>query len=63
MAQALPPRYAQAQTVCFTDERIKARYVSYPSPGGTSGTMRGYLVRPSGTGPFRPPSSSRRTAA
>lgn len=52
MAQALLPRYAQAQTVSFTDERIKARYVSYPSPGGTSGTMRGYLVRPNGTGPF-----------
>lgn len=52
MAQALLPRYAQAQTVSFTDERIKARYVSYPSPGGTSGTMRGYLVQPSGAGPF-----------
>ena len=33
--------------------RIKARYVSYPSPGGTSGTMRGYLVTPAGQGPFR----------
>jgi carboxymethylenebutenolidase len=52
MAQALLPRYAQAQTISFTDPRIKARYVSYPSPGGTSGTMRGYLVQPSGTGPF-----------
>src|SRR5689334_23483146 len=52
MAQALLPRYVQAQTISFTDERIKARYVSYPSPGGTSGTMRGYLVQPSGTGPF-----------
>jgi carboxymethylenebutenolidase len=52
MAQALLPRYARAQTVSFTDERIKARYVTYPSPGGTSGTMRGYLVQPSGTGPF-----------
>ncbi|APT59034.1 dienelactone hydrolase [Roseomonas gilardii] len=52
MAQALLPRYAQAQTVSFTDERIQARYVTYPSPGGTSGTMRGYLVRPSGAGPF-----------
>src|SRR4029434_2159963 len=31
---------------------IKARYVTYPSPGGTSGTMRGYLVQPSGPGPF-----------
>jgi carboxymethylenebutenolidase len=52
MAQALLPRYAQAQTISFTDQRIKAKYVSYPSPGGTSGTMRGYLVQPSGQGPF-----------
>jgi carboxymethylenebutenolidase len=52
MAQALLPRYAQAQTISFTDPRIKARYVSYPSPGGTSGTMRGYLVQPTGAGPF-----------
>jgi carboxymethylenebutenolidase len=52
MAQALLPRYAQAQTISFTDQRIKARYVTYPSPGGTSDTMRGYLVQPSGQGPF-----------
>lgn len=52
MAQALLPRYASAQTISFTDSRIKARYVTYPSPGGTSGTMRGYLVQPSGSGPF-----------
>jgi len=52
MAQALLPRYARAQTISFTDPRIKARYVSYPSPGGTSGTMRGYLVQPNGNGPF-----------
>src|SRR3954463_13860710 len=52
MAQALLPRYAQAQTISFTDPRIKARYVTYPSPGGTSGMMRGYLVQPTGTGPF-----------
>jgi carboxymethylenebutenolidase len=52
MAQALLPRYARAQTVSFTDTRIKASYVSYPSPGGTSGTMRGYLVQPIGAGPF-----------
>ncbi len=52
MAQALLPRYALAQTISFTDQRIKARYVSYPSPGGSSGTMRGYLVQPSGQGPF-----------
>jgi carboxymethylenebutenolidase len=52
MAQALLPRYVQAQTVSFTDERIKAQYVTYASPGGTSGTMRGYLVQPTGTGPY-----------
>jgi carboxymethylenebutenolidase len=52
MAQALLPRYAQAQTISFTDSRIKATYVTYPSPGGNSGTMRGYLVQPSGAGPF-----------
>src|SRR5437867_3550334 len=48
MAQALLPRYAQAQTVSFTDERMKAQYVNYPSPGGNSGSMRGYLARPAG---------------
>jgi carboxymethylenebutenolidase len=52
MAQALLPRYAEAQTISFTDERIKANYVEYPSPGGTSGEMRGYLVQPRGDGPF-----------
>ena len=52
MAQALLPRYARAQTISFTDPRIKATYVTYPSPGGNSGTMRGYLVQPSGAGPF-----------
>jgi carboxymethylenebutenolidase len=52
MAQALLPRYAQAQTISFTDARIKATYVDYPSPGGNSGTMRGYLVQPAGTGTF-----------
>jgi len=52
MAQALLPRYARAQTISFTDERIKATYVTYASPGGSSGEMRGYLVRPTGEGPF-----------
>ena len=51
MAQALLPRYAEAQTISFTDERIKANYVDYPSPGGTSGEMRGYLVAPTSEGP------------
>jgi len=52
MAQALLPRYARAQTVSFTDERIVPTYAEYPSPEGTSGDMRGYLVRPAGDGPF-----------
>ena len=52
MAQALFPRYAEAQTISFTDDRIKAKYVDYDSPGGTSGKMRGYLVQPKGDGPF-----------
>ena len=52
MATSMLPQYARAQTISFTDERIKAVYVEYPSPGGTSGTMRGYLVQPRGAGPF-----------
>ncbi len=51
-AQSLLPRYAEAQTISFTDQRIKALYVDYPSPGGSSGEMRGYLVQPRGDGPF-----------
>ena len=52
IAQSLLPRYAEAQTISFTDDRIKGLYVNYPSPGGTSGEMRGYLVQPTGQGPF-----------
>ena len=52
MAEALLPRYALAQKISFTDQRIRANYVSYPSPGGNSGSMRGYLVQPAGPGPF-----------
>lgn len=52
MAEALLPKYLIAQTISFTDERIKPKYVEYPSAGGTSGTMRGYLVQPAGDGPF-----------
>jgi len=52
MAESLLPRYAEAETISFTDPRIKALYVDYPSPGGTSGEMRGYLVQPAGEGPF-----------
>ena len=52
MAQALLPRYAQAQTISSTDERISANHVEYESPGGTSGDMRGYLVHPAAAAPF-----------
>jgi carboxymethylenebutenolidase len=52
MAQALLPRYVAAQTISFTDSRIKANYMTYPSPGGSSGTMRGYLVTPSAPGKY-----------
>ena len=52
MAKALLPDYARAQTISFTDARIKARYVTYPSSGGNAQTMRGYLVQPAGEGPF-----------
>ncbi len=52
LAQSLLPRYAEAQTISFTDERIRPTYVDYPSPGGNSGSMRGYLVQPQGKGPF-----------
>ena len=52
MANALIPNYADAQEVLFSDERIKAKWVDYPSAGGTSGEMRGYLVQPASEGPF-----------
>lgn len=52
IATSMLPQYAKAQTISFTDDRIKARYVEYPSSGGTSGKMRGYLVQPKGEGPF-----------
>ena len=52
MAEALMPNYADAQEVLFTDERIKANWIDYASPGGTSGEIRGYLVKPVGDGPF-----------
>lgn len=52
MAEALLPQYARAQTISFTDKRIKARYVMYESPGGNAEKIRGYLVQPAGEGPF-----------
>ena len=51
-AISLLPDYARAQTISFTDTRIKAQYVTYPSPGGNAASLRGYLVHPVGQGPF-----------
>jgi carboxymethylenebutenolidase len=45
LAAALMPDYASAQQVSKTDERIKASYVTVPSPAG-NGSIKGYLVRP-----------------
>ena len=52
MANGMLPNYAAAQTISATDQRIKASYVTYPSPGGNGEKMRGYLVQPAGTGKF-----------
>src|SRR5450432_1920265 len=45
MLESLRPNYAFAQQVPKDDARIKAEYLSYPSPQG-SGTMRGYFAKP-----------------
>jgi carboxymethylenebutenolidase len=52
VAQGLLPNYARAQTISFTDPRIKASYVTYPSPGGNGDKIKGYLVQPAGSGPW-----------
>jgi carboxymethylenebutenolidase len=49
MLESLRPNYALAQQVAKTDARIKAEYLTYPSPQG-SGTMKGYFAHPAGTG-------------
>ena len=43
--EALMPNYALGQQVARDDERIRASYVTVPSPDG-HGFIRGYLVRP-----------------
>jgi carboxymethylenebutenolidase len=45
IVEALMPNYAAAQQVSKSDDRIKASYVTVPSPQG-NGTIKGYLVRP-----------------
>ncbi len=52
MAKALLPRYAEAQTISFTDKRIHPSYVKYRSPKGSTQKMRAYMVAPAGNGPF-----------
>ena len=42
---ALTPRFAEAQQVAPTDERLAAKYVEYDSPDGY-GKARGYLATP-----------------
>jgi carboxymethylenebutenolidase len=45
LVEALMPNYAMGQQVSRTDERIRASYVTVPSPQG-NGYIKGYLVRP-----------------
>src|SRR5438046_3132765 len=45
LLDALMPNYAFGQQVAKTDDRIKADYVTVPSPQG-NGSIKGYLVRP-----------------
>lgn len=52
LASSMLPNYALAQTIPFTDTRIRATYIDYTSPNGTSGSLRGYLAAPAGDGPF-----------
>jgi carboxymethylenebutenolidase len=47
LLDALNPRFAEAQQVAKDDARLKAEYVTFPSPQGNS-TTKGYLVRPAG---------------
>jgi carboxymethylenebutenolidase len=54
MAQALLPRYAEAQTVSFTDTRIKAQYATYPSRAATRGRYAAIWCSRRGRARFRP---------
>jgi len=53
MFEALRPRYALAQQIPPDHPSIRGEYVEYPSPRG-SGTIRGYLVRPTASAPPYP---------
>ncbi len=45
LVESLSPNYAWAQQVPKDDKRIRAEYITYPSPQGY-GSIRGLLVRP-----------------
>ncbi len=45
LVEALMPDYAMGQQIAHNDERIRASYVTLPSPQG-HGFIKGYLVRP-----------------
>jgi carboxymethylenebutenolidase len=45
LLESLSPNFAWAEQVAKTDPRLKAEYVTYPSPKGTD-KVRGYLARP-----------------
>lgn len=45
IVSALMPDYAAAQVISRTDERIRASYITIPSPQG-NGAVKGYFVRP-----------------
>ena len=47
LIDALMPNYALGQQISKSDERIKADYITVPSPNG-NGSIRGYFVRPAG---------------
>ncbi|HEY0383551.1 MAG TPA: dienelactone hydrolase family protein [Candidatus Elarobacter sp.] len=47
----LKPNYAWAQQVLKDDRRIRTEYATVSSPQG-NGSVKGYLVRPAGNGPF-----------
>jgi carboxymethylenebutenolidase len=44
LLEALNPKFAEAQQIAPTDQRIKTEYIEIPAPG--YGKLRGYLVQP-----------------
>ena len=46
MAQALMPRYANAQTISFTDERINAMYPAYEAALKSAGVPYEVFIYP-----------------